>query len=267
MRHEAESLLGAYALGALDPDEQAELEEHLAGCEHCSSLLAEYQQVAEGLLTAVGSQSPSPDLRRRLAEAVAASAEPSPGAQAPETPPAAAPQRGPAARPRWRQLLRWPSAAWAGLGLVLVVINLVLVTQVIALSNRSQALLAQQRANQTALAVMSYPNSQVADLEQDSVRGSFVYDDQLPLAVLNVWGLPALESDQVYQLWLIDQAGDRTSGGTLAPTDDQEFVSLVVWAKDSFATVQGIGITVEPSGGSPSPTGPRVLAADLTHSP
>ncbi len=248
MSHEQEQWLGAYALGALDAEERAELELHLDGCPSCQALLADYQQVADGLLHLAPAQAPAPDLRRRLSEMTGSGLRP-------------------AQSDRRLIRLRWPQAALAAAGLALVAVNLFLVAQVQELSSRSEALLADQRANQTALALLSYPSSQVADLEQGELRGSFIYEDQLQLAVLNVWGLPALGSDQAYQLWLIGEDGSRASGGLFSAADDEQFVSTVVWARDAFGTIQGIGITIEPAGGSQSPTGQRVLGTDLTHSP
>lgn len=248
MNHEQEQLLGAYALGTLDPEEQAELELHLDGCQSCRALLADYQQVADGLLHLAPAAAPAPELRDRLSEM--ADARP----------------RRPN-RDRRRIRLHWPQAALAGVGLALVAANLFLVSELMKLSARSESLLADQRANQTALALLSYPNSQRADLEQGQLRGSFLYEDGLGIAVLNVWGMPPLGADQAYQLWLIGIDGSRASGGLIAPTDDQQFVSLVVWAPETFETIQSIGITIEPASGSQSPSGPRVLGTDLTHSP
>lgn len=256
MNHDAEQLLGAYALGALDHGELEALERHLEGCSSCQAQLGEYQQVADGLLHLTAVRMPGPALRARLAEVVA-------GGRLPD----ARESSERAGHDRAAGRFRWPQAAWAGLGVVLVAVNLYLFAQLRTLSARTEELLSQQRANQTALAVMSYPNSRVANLEQDSLRGSFTYDDQIPLAVLNVWGLPLLPAEQSYQLWLIQDDGSRASGGLLSPTGDSEFVSLVVWSPVSFESVQGIGITVEPAGGSSEPSGPRVLGTDLIHSP
>ncbi|MGC4943177.1 anti-sigma factor family protein [Kribbella sp. DT2] len=43
------SQLGAYALGALEPDEAREVEQHLAGCAECSAELAEFEEMKEFL--------------------------------------------------------------------------------------------------------------------------------------------------------------------------------------------------------------------------
>jgi hypothetical protein len=69
-------LLGAYVLGALDPDEAAEVREHLADCGPCA---AEHARLAPlpGLLTlaegaqCVAAEPPSPAMEERLLDAVA----------------------------------------------------------------------------------------------------------------------------------------------------------------------------------------------------
>jgi anti-sigma-K factor RskA len=71
--------------------------------------------------------------------------------------------------------------------------------------------------------------------------------------------LEPLSPDQQYQLWLIEN-GDRLDGGVFDVGDDG-YGSLTVRAPeplDSYA----FGVTIEPAGGSPGPTGPRVLASE-----
>lgn len=55
---DVQSLLGAYALDALDPEEVAAVEEHLAGCPRCQSEVAAYRNTAS-LLATPGGQAPA----------------------------------------------------------------------------------------------------------------------------------------------------------------------------------------------------------------
>src|SRR5262245_10988112 len=75
-------LIPAYALGALDPDERAEVEAHLASDPEAQRLLAEYQEVADLLLLTVPArQAPATladDLRRRLKTDAGLNAAPTP---------------------------------------------------------------------------------------------------------------------------------------------------------------------------------------------
>jgi anti-sigma-K factor RskA len=63
-------LTPGYALDALDPDERASYEEHLASCEACREELQGFWQVSGALARASGGPMPPPELRERiLAEA------------------------------------------------------------------------------------------------------------------------------------------------------------------------------------------------------
>lgn len=58
--------LAAYALGALDAREAAELERHLAGCERCREELRWLRPAVQALPETVARQEPPPRLRERL---------------------------------------------------------------------------------------------------------------------------------------------------------------------------------------------------------
>jgi anti-sigma factor RsiW len=65
-------LTPAYALDALDPDDEREYEAHLARCERCREELVGLREAAAGLAYAAGPASPSPSLRGRILEAARA---------------------------------------------------------------------------------------------------------------------------------------------------------------------------------------------------
>jgi ferric-dicitrate binding protein FerR (iron transport regulator) len=73
MNHqELDSLLAAYALGALEPEEARALEAHLqGGCADCERVLADHRRVAEGLLLGIEERSPRPELKAALLRRVA----------------------------------------------------------------------------------------------------------------------------------------------------------------------------------------------------
>jgi anti-sigma-K factor RskA len=84
----------------------------------------------------------------------------------------------------------------------------------------------------------------------DGERGTLVVD-----------GLTPLGEDQEYQLWLI-QDGQRTSGGVFS-VNRKGYGSLWVSSPQPLSTYSGFGITIEPAGGSPGPTGDKVLGSPL----
>ncbi|MBA3530956.1 MAG: anti-sigma factor [Ardenticatenales bacterium] len=86
--------------------------------------------------------------------------------------------------------------------------------------------------------------------------GTFYRNGQEALILFE--GLAALPDDQSYQLWLIPAEGDPVPAGLLTVKEGApgvQTISIPVGAQD-FAAV---GVSVEPAGGSPAPTGPIVL--------
>jgi anti-sigma-K factor RskA len=61
-------LTAGYALDALDPDERARYEEHLASCERCRDELQGFWQVAGALGRAADGPTPPASLRKRILE-------------------------------------------------------------------------------------------------------------------------------------------------------------------------------------------------------
>lgn len=240
--HEAEHALGAYALGALDPDERLQVEQHLESCDSCRAALAQYELIAGGLLHAAPSRTPGPALRASLIARLAPS------------------QAGPR-RPTWWRAVTPRLAVGLGVAL-LIVANLALLFQTRSLIQAEQATQELQRAGQAALAISSYPNAEVALIEQDPIRGTFVYDPDLPVAILYVWGLNPPPADRAYQAWLIETDGSRVDGGLVRYSEDG-LAWLMIQAPTRIGEFTGFGITIEPKQGSPAPTGERVIGADL----
>lgn len=88
------------------------------------------------------------------------------------------------------------------------------------------------------------------------VRGVFFQKNQS--GVLLVQGLQPLPPSQTYQLWLIPPEGAPISAGLLGRegvTADSVRTVAIPQEAENFAAV---GISIEPEGGSPSPTGPIV---------
>lgn len=73
--------LAAYVLGALGPEEAAEFERHLQGCEHCQGEIRWFEPAVQSLSESVERQEPPPRLRAALMAEVRADAEPQRQAQ------------------------------------------------------------------------------------------------------------------------------------------------------------------------------------------
>jgi hypothetical protein len=91
--------------------------------------------------------------------------------------------------------------------------------------------------------------AQVAWLDQDNT------------AILRAEGFPPLQEGQAYQLWLI-RGDTRTSGG-LFTVDESGCGTYVFHPTQALDQFDGMGITPEPAGGSPGPTAPPVVRAQL----
>src|SRR6266511_2070203 len=112
--------LEAYALGALDADEQARVEQHLAECAECRQLAAEYAETVNRLPQALATASPltlPASLKDRVVQSL-------PGEQPALSQTAQLPSRQPGTSGQWA--LRRPRlwAAVAGIAALLLVVLL-----------------------------------------------------------------------------------------------------------------------------------------------
>jgi anti-sigma-K factor RskA len=127
-----------------------------------------------------------------------------------------------------------------------------------------QASLAQQiKTNQFALSMLAYPSTQAIPIAAENLSGSVLLDRERNTAALVMWHLPELSSDQTYQAWLIEPDGHRVSAGIFLPQQNTSYTTQPVYPKQDLANFVGIGVTVEPAGGSEQPTGQRVFKVDF----
>lgn len=87
--------------------------------------------------------------------------------------------------------------------------------------------------------------------------GKILWDGSGDTGVLLVFDLPPLPSRKVYQLWMI--RGKTSIGAGTFTLSPQGTGVLQVKAPEAQRPVEMFAITVEPSGGSPQPTGQMVL--------
>jgi anti-sigma-K factor RskA len=234
--------LPAYALGALDAEDVAALEAHLQTCDVCRAELAKYRSISESLLTAVPPRQPSAALRKRLQSQL-------PSAQR-------------TARPRFA----WSFSQFA-LGTALVVLFALSVfsfIQMRELQNRQTAFLKQLQQNQFALSMLAYPSTQAFPIaDGNTFSGSVLLDREHNTIALVMWRLPILPQNQTYQIWLIEPNGHRVSAGLFRSQENTSYTTQPVFSKQAVSNFVGIGVTVEPAGGSDQPTGPRIFKVDF----
>lgn len=222
--------LAVYALGALEEDERLEVGAHLAVCSQCRSELETYQDVTDQLAWGAHDATPPPELKQLLLEQVQASRL---------TP---VDQSQPVWWRRLATLVRQPIPVWS-LGLVSLILVLVLAgTLVVPLGGekelRTIALVPTDAApDATGLLVVS----------ADGEYGSLVVD-----------GLPDLDEEHQYQLWLIRDE-DRSNGGIFSVHEG--YAAMQIESAELLSSYDAFGITIEPVGGSAGPTGDKVLGS------
>jgi hypothetical protein len=116
------------------------------------------------------------------------------------------------------------------------------------------------------MVTMAYANGQPKELSGTQVASHAVgrlygSADETTLALVAL-DMPVLPTGKVYQIWMLDSNGDRTSGGTFT-VDDLGRGWLLIRTPKPLSNYQGIGITMEPEGGSPAPTGEKMLGTAL----
>jgi anti-sigma-K factor RskA len=246
----APSLFAGYALHALSPEETAVVDDYLATHADAADDMAALKEAAAMLPYSLPPLTPSPQLRLRLMADVYRDALTESGEQPP------APQPIPIARARTRRSggVVWPFAA-----VILLVLSLGFGSWAVALnrdlSGKNQVIATQSSA--IASAGTTKPLS--ATSANVPARGEVLRLANNQAAVLTISGLPTLSNGKVYEVWFI--AGATPVGaGLFSPNPDGSWSGLV---HGDVTSAQAIAISVEPSGGSPAPTGDIVAKGAL----
>lgn len=230
-------LLPAYALGSLDDEESTLVAQHLLGCLTCRLELANHETLVGQMALAVPDAAPPTGLKSRVIEQI----------QRPAREPAAAPRRA-----WWRSALRFPLATptWAVASLVLVALLIASNLWWWQGTSRGQTL-----TTSGGMQVIAMVGTDAAPAS----TGTLVVDSDGEYGTLVVEGLLALDQDHQYQLWLI-RDGQRTSGGVFS-VSLEGYGALVVSSPEPLSSYPAFGVTIEPEGGSPGPTGDKVLGS------
>ncbi|WP_042366061.1 anti-sigma factor [Streptacidiphilus neutrinimicus] len=235
-------LAGAYALGALEADERAAFEEHLADCEACAVEVAEFQATSARLAQAVA-ETPPTAMKQQVLRRVAEVRQEPPHVELPAP-------RVPSAPARARRGARFALAASLAAAVALGGVAAWQYSR--AQDAHQQAQQAQAETAQIA-AVLSAPDAHaVVGAVGGAGQGghaTVVTSHSENKAVFLTPGLPELPSGKTYQLWFND-AGVMRPAGLVAPGASDQTILL----KGPLAQAEGMGITVEPVGGSLHPT-------------
>lgn len=243
MRDEhVDDLIDLYALGALEPDEQGAVDEHLDTCSRCRSELAQAKQLVSLLAWTPDQHDPPPQLRGRLMRRVQQL------------------QRldGDDSRKWWQRFLpdlRRPTTQFAfGLSMALAALLVFTNARSSALQREVTELRSQLRDQQVIVDALRSPTTRLVSLAQDSgaAQAQLLLDPGEQRAYLVTSALQQLPDNQTYQLWLID--GQTPVSAGLFEVDEQGVGQVVVEGDRPLSEYQSIGISIEPDGGSPQPT-------------
>jgi anti-sigma-K factor RskA len=242
----------AHALGALDAQERAALEAHLAtGCKDCAEAVEKARWLVSQLAYLAPEAAPSDMVKARLIETVRAEAQ--------------------AAKPMAPAKRSIPIWMWAGVGALFIfglysTWNTQRLEKEIQIANERAATLLQQRrdlearreAAEREATILTDPASvkiPLASSDPQAPKLEAAWHSQLGI-VLTGQGVPAPSGNRVLQLWLIPKAsgGKPIPSLTVRPDGDGKFTLLVANPPELMAATKALAITEEPAGGSPQPT-------------
>jgi anti-sigma-K factor RskA len=255
MSHPAEAesprdLAAAYALGALAPDEARRFEAFLAGSPEAQREVAEYREVA-ALLALGGEAAPSPDLRQRVLDRVAAAKGVALG-----------PTRGRGPALLWVALAATLIAV-AGLGLNLRAAQGEL-RDLRDLLSDTQGRLAAREATLNAIFEPGVQMYQLTASGNPEPGMQLFYDRQRERVIIHGFRLPQVPENSAYQLWFI-RDGKPVPSVTFKPEADGH-ARVEQIPVPTGGDVSAAAVTVEPESGSTQPTMPIFLVGPLKRS-
>jgi anti-sigma-K factor RskA len=226
--------IAAYALGCLDEEERRQVETHLPGCPACQAELRAFQQVTEELPLAAGAASPPRRLKQAILHKASSQARPSQKAGILE---------------RIRRLARSARPVWTAVS-VLLIIGLAISTFAFwrQAQNPPAASLEHFRVVNLTSPAKTPDVTAILIISENGKFGTLVTD-----------GLGLLGKEQQYQLWLIKN-GNRTSGGVFS-VNEGGYAAMEIHSGVPLSDFDSFGVTIEPAGGSPAPTGEKVLGS------
>ena len=237
-RERFEDLKEAYALGALPEDERLWFEGYLAEHPALQAEVDELASVTNLLALAPQDHEPSPELRRNLLSTI----EGAPGAAPIERTPLGARLRG----------LFGPG------GLAAATIAAVAVVAVVGLFAWNASLLGENEDLRGDLQTRRAHELVGSGAARD-VRGEVIEVGAEGRAVLVAENLPSVPEDQVYEAWLM-RGEDAEPAGLFEPREEG---TTAMPLEGSLEGADAVAVTVEPSGGSSSPSADPLITANI----
>lgn len=250
-----------YALGALDGEDRQKFEAHLRSCKDCQKQLAESQSLGVLIGLTAPPLAPPPTVKANLMDTIQKEKS-AREAAATQTVLKPAPRRA-----------RWGLRFSLGFAMATIVLALVCswlwkmdtlheqqLSRTMARLQKSEAETQRNQAAMQAMTrVMSAPDTVQVDLAHQAGtppgNAHVLYNARMGIVVYSGVISPA-PSDKSYQLWLVPDSGAPVSAGLVEA--DQESGAAVAHLPQGLAA-KAFAVTLEPRGGRPQPTGPKVL--------
>jgi anti-sigma-K factor RskA len=256
MSADVHGLVGAYAVDAVDDEERAAFERHLAQCPECRAEVASLREAATHL--SLTTATPAPEAMRANVLAGIKEIRPFPpleapaGSQAAARHDTAAVDRGSNVVPLRRRprVATWLTAAAAAAA---IVVGGAVWSPWDDGSQRTQLTATEQ--------VLRADDAQRYQQVIDGARATIVRSASLGKAVIIADNMPAAPAGKDFQIWY-DVPGQGMVSAGIMPHEAKPTVTLLLEGDAAKAT--GAGITLEPAGGSPAPTGEPVALIAFT---
>lgn len=247
-REEIGELAAAYALGGLDGADRTRFEVLLrTGDPEALAALRDFEGTLADL-AAAAPETPPPAVKAALMERIAA-------------------PRAPAGRPPRRGRAIWPAvlsgAMAAGFAAIVVgwSVSSTYEKRLDALASDAEQLKAELRSQQTVIAILRDPATQVVALAGQApaptARARMMWHATAG-GIFVAAGLPEAPAGKAYQLWAIAGTNAPVSAGVFS-VDASGTGSLSVQPLPGVATVNAFAVTLEPAGGLPAPSGAMYL--------
>jgi anti-sigma-K factor RskA len=252
-----------YALGALEGDEKQTLEAHLAGCAACAEKLAQGRGRIALLALAAPAMQPSARVKERLMRQIHAEGG---GVLSTRGRAGGGERSGGGAVARWWAMALAPAFVVAALAAIflwsentrldreLVKLHTTMESQQQALDRERQMSELLRARNTMLVTLQAQPGT-----PQSS--GRVLYNAELGKLMADTQMQPAPEN-KTYQLWLVPKQGAPISAGVFNASGDGHTAWIATMPKDVAALA--FAVTIEPAGGMPHPTGPKVLVGPAT---
>jgi len=234
---EVESLLAGWVLGALEPGEVDDVRAHIETCPICLDVARRLWRAVGALPLEVEEVTPPAALRERILAAAVASRGSTPVLVLPKT---RTKQYRPAA---WSTGLAGQTRGWVPAYAVAAAVVLALVVGLVAGDVISRQAPAPAAVVRSAL---------VGHQGLASARGNVINLKSEGVALVDFSGLPQLDSDRVYEIWLITAGGRADPAGVFVPDKNgSKFVlvgrSLAGYAQMAVTTEVGPDGTLAPT--------------------